>query len=59
MSCTEEQLKDYKGIDLVPTFVAPSFKHIVPDDEYAAYNKPGAIMAWLEVPCSQATAAVI
>ncbi|CAL8472223.1 g11765 [Coccomyxa elongata] len=48
MSCTEEQLKDYKGIDLVPTFVAPSFKNIVPDDEYAAYNKPGAIMAWLE-----------
>ncbi len=49
MSCTEEQLKDYKGIDLVPTFVAPSFKNIVPEDEYAAYNKPGAIMAWLEV----------
>lgn len=52
MSCTEEQLKDYKGMDLVPTFVAPSFKNMVPDDEYAAYNKPGAIMAWLQVPIS-------
>jgi hypothetical protein len=34
----------------MPTFVAPSFK-ADPEhgDDYAAYNKPGAIMAWLTV----------
>jgi NET1-associated nuclear protein 1 (U3 small nucleolar RNA-associated protein 17) len=50
MSCKEDDLQRYKGLDLMPTFVAPSFgddpEH---DDEYSAYNKPGAIMAWLEV----------
>jgi NET1-associated nuclear protein 1 (U3 small nucleolar RNA-associated protein 17) len=50
MSCTEEQLKAYKGLDLLPTFIAPSFKEDPEHgDSYAAYNKPGAIMAWLEV----------
>ena len=50
MSCTEEELKTYRGLDLMPTFVAPSFK-ADPEhgDTYAAYNKPGAILAWLEV----------
>ena len=39
-----------RGLDLMPTFVAPSFK-ADPEhgDDYAAYNKPGAIMAWLTV----------
>lgn len=50
MSCTAEDLRKYKGLDLMPTFVAPSFKDYLGDgDKYAAYNKPGAIMAWLEV----------
>lgn len=50
MSCTEAELRTYRGLDLMPTFVAPSFKadpeH---NDDYSAYNKPGAIMAWLTV----------
>ena len=53
MSCTEEELKTYRGLDLMPTFVAPSFKYDPEHgDTYAAYNKPGAIMAWLEVTCA-------
>ena len=50
MSCTEQELRAYRGLDLMPTFVAPSFKSDPDhDDTYAAYNKPGAIIAWLTV----------
>ncbi|BDA42986.1 Peptidyl serine alpha-galactosyltransferase [Coccomyxa sp. Obi] len=51
LSCTEEQLKGYKGLDLVPTHVVPSLT-IDPNkehnDHYSAYNKPGAVLFWLQ-----------
>lgn len=49
ISCTEEQQKTYKDIDLVPSHVVPSLtvdkEH---NDVYSAYNKPGAVMYWLQ-----------
>ncbi|CAL8472254.1 g11796 [Coccomyxa elongata] len=48
MSCSEEQLKDYKWLDLMPTYVAPNMAHDkVHDDWYQPYNKPTAIDYWL------------
>ena len=53
LSCTDEQLQNYKGLDLVPTHVVPSLtmdpnkEH---NDHYSAYNKPGAVLFWLQVP---------
>ena len=52
LSCTEEQLKTYPNVDLVPTHVVPSLtrdpnpQH---NDHYSAYNKPGAVLYWLRV----------
>ena len=52
LSCTEEQLLTYRGKDLVTTHVVPSLtldpnqEH---NDHYSAYNKPGAVMFWLQV----------
>ena len=52
LSCTEEQLLTYRGKDLVTTHVVPSLtldpnqEH---NDHYSAYNKPGAVMYWLQV----------
>lgn len=52
LSCTKEQLKNYRGLDLVPTHVVPSLtmdpnkEH---NDHYSAYNKPGAVLFWLRV----------
>ena len=52
LSCTEDQLETYKGLDLVTTHVVPSLtldpnkEH---NDHYSAYNKPGAVMFWLQV----------
>ena len=52
LSCTEEQLQTYKGLDLVTTHVVPSLT-IDPNkehnDHYSAYNKPGAVYFWLQV----------
>ncbi|EIE24386.1 hypothetical protein COCSUDRAFT_40799 [Coccomyxa subellipsoidea C-169] len=51
LSCTDEQLQNYKGLDLVPTHVVPSLtmdpnkEH---NDHYSAYNKPGAVLFWLQ-----------
>lgn len=52
LSCTQEQLQTYSTVDLVPTHVVPSLtldpnpEHL---DHYSAYNKPGAVLFWLEV----------
>ncbi|KAL6753820.1 peptidyl serine alpha-galactosyltransferase [Haematococcus lacustris] len=50
MCCTDEQRKRYNQqlLDLMATHVAPSFA-INPrtGDNYAAYNKPGAVVDWL------------
>ncbi|KAK9819905.1 hypothetical protein WJX72_003823 [[Myrmecia] bisecta] len=49
MSCTEEQLKQYNDVDLVPTHVAPSLtQDPAHNDVYSAYNKPGAVKHWIE-----------
>lgn len=52
LSCTEEQLQTYQGVDLVTTHVVPSLT-IDPNkehnDHYSAYNKPGAVYFWLQV----------
>ena len=52
LSCTEEQLQTYRGLDLVTTHVVPSLT-IDPNkehnDHYSAYNKPGAVYFWLQV----------
>ena len=52
LSCTEEQLLTYRGKDLVTTHVVPSLT-LDPNqehsDHYSAYNKPGAVMFWLQV----------
>jgi hypothetical protein len=50
MSCSEEQLKDYKWLELLPTYVAPNLAHdTVHDDWYQPYNKPTAVHYWLRV----------
>ena len=50
LSCSEERLATYGGLDLMPTFVAPNMEYNADlDDHYAPYNKPSAIAAWLRV----------
>lgn len=51
MCCSEEEKKTYDPTLLkeVETWVAPSFTvHPVTGDHYAAYNKPEAVIDWLE-----------
>eukprot|EP00250_Pteridium_aquilinum_P014285 c21892_g1_i2 orf=709-2682(-) len=48
LSCTDEQLKTYKGMDLAPTHVVPSYSiHPLTNDWYPAINKPAAVLHWL------------
>uniref|UniRef100_A0A7N0ZVT1 Hydroxyproline O-arabinosyltransferase-like domain-containing protein n=1 Tax=Kalanchoe fedtschenkoi TaxID=63787 RepID=A0A7N0ZVT1_KALFE len=48
LSCTEEDLKKYKGHDLAPTHYVPSMsKHPLTGDWYPAINKPAAVLHWL------------
>ncbi|KAI5056486.1 hypothetical protein GOP47_0028304 [Adiantum capillus-veneris] len=48
LSCTDEQLKSYKGLDLAPTHVVPSYSvHPLTNDWYPAINKPAAVLHWL------------
>ncbi|KAJ0571334.1 putative glycosyltransferase HPAT/SRGT1 [Helianthus annuus] len=44
LSCTEEDLKQYKGHDLAPTHYVPS---PLTGDWYPAINKPAAVLHWL------------
>lgn len=48
LSCTDEDLKRYKGHDLAPTHYVPSMsRHPLTGDWYPAINKPAAILHWL------------
>ncbi|KAM7280724.1 hypothetical protein ACFE04_007858 [Oxalis oulophora] len=48
LSCTDEDLKKYKGHDLAPTHYVPSMsRHPLTGDWYPAINKPAAVLHWL------------
>ncbi|XWS44072.1 hypothetical protein CRYUN_Cryun15aG0013200 [Craigia yunnanensis] len=48
LSCTDEDLKQYKGHDLAPTHYVPSMsRHPLTGDWYPAINKPAAVVHWL------------
>ncbi|KAI8554682.1 hypothetical protein RHMOL_Rhmol05G0117500 [Rhododendron molle] len=48
LSCTDEELKNYKGRDLAPTHYVPSMSlHPLTGDWYPAINKPAAVLHWL------------
>ncbi|XP_010496313.1 PREDICTED: uncharacterized protein LOC104773407 [Camelina sativa] len=48
LSCTDEDLKNYKGHDLAPTHYVPSMsRHPLTGDWYPAINKPAAVVHWL------------
>lgn len=48
LSCTDEDLKRYKGHDLAPTHYVPSMsQHPLTGDWYPAINKPAAVLHWL------------
>ncbi|XP_070016417.1 peptidyl serine alpha-galactosyltransferase isoform X1 [Nicotiana sylvestris] len=48
LSCTEEDLKQYKGHDLAPTHYVPSMsRHPLTGDWYPAINKPAAVLHWM------------
>ncbi|KAL1529318.1 hypothetical protein AB1Y20_000272 [Prymnesium parvum] len=45
LACGEEELKQYKGLDLGPTFVHPNYRHNpLNGDVSASYNKPASVM---------------
>ncbi|OMO69107.1 hypothetical protein COLO4_29260 [Corchorus olitorius] len=49
LSCTEEEKKNYKGMDLAPTLEVPSMsKHPKTGDWYPAINKPAGVVHWLK-----------
>lgn len=48
LSCTDDDLKQYKGHDLAPTHYVPSMsRHPLTGDWYPAINKPAAVVHWL------------
>ncbi|KAF3444514.1 hypothetical protein FNV43_RR14206 [Rhamnella rubrinervis] len=48
LSCTDDDLKQYKGHDLAPTHYVPSMnRHPLTGDWYPAINKPAAVLHWL------------
>ncbi|XP_057983809.1 peptidyl serine alpha-galactosyltransferase [Malania oleifera] len=48
LSCTDEDLKRYRGHDLAPTHYVPSMsRHPLTGDWYPAINKPAAVLHWL------------
>lgn len=48
LSCTDEELKNYKGRDLAPTHYVPSMnRHPLTGDWYPAINKPAAVLHWI------------
>ncbi|CAI9758547.1 unnamed protein product [Fraxinus pennsylvanica] len=49
LSCTEEDLKQYKGLDIAPTHYVPSMsRHPVTGDWYPAIHKPAGVAHWLD-----------
>ncbi|XP_075498792.1 peptidyl serine alpha-galactosyltransferase-like [Primulina tabacum] len=49
LSCTEEEKKTYRGMDLAPTLEVPSMsRHPKTGDWYPAINKPAGILHWLK-----------
>ncbi|XP_047960115.1 peptidyl serine alpha-galactosyltransferase-like [Salvia hispanica] len=49
LSCTEQERKNYKGMDLAPTFEVPSMSlHPKTGDWYPAINKPAGVVHWLK-----------
>ncbi|KAL4193592.1 hypothetical protein AMTRI_Chr06g200300 [Amborella trichopoda] len=49
LSCTDEEAKNYRGMDLAPTFRVPSMsRHPRTGDWYPAINKPAGIVHWLK-----------
>ncbi|KAL1565062.1 Peptidyl serine alpha-galactosyltransferase [Salvia divinorum] len=49
LSCTEQERKNYKGMDLAPTFEVPSMSlHPKTGDWYPAINKPAGVAHWLK-----------
>ena len=45
LACNKEDLKEYKGLDLGPTFVHPNYRHNpINGDTSASYNKPASVM---------------
>ncbi|KAL5057333.1 hypothetical protein RYX36_028937 [Vicia faba] len=48
LSCSDEDLKLYKGHNLAPTHYVPSMsQHPLTGDWYPAINKPAAVLHWL------------
>ncbi|XP_045794590.1 peptidyl serine alpha-galactosyltransferase-like [Trifolium pratense] len=48
LSCSDENLKLYKGHNLAPTHYVPSMsQHPLTGDWYPAINKPAAVLHWL------------
>ncbi|KAL2653972.1 hypothetical protein R1flu_022100 [Riccia fluitans] len=48
LSCTDRDMRVYKGRDLAPTLDVPSLsKHPVTGDWYPAINKPAGVVHWL------------
>ncbi|KAL2335231.1 hypothetical protein Fmac_016444 [Flemingia macrophylla] len=48
LSCSDEDLRKYKGHDLAPTHYVPSMsRHPLTGDWYPAINKPAAVLHWL------------
>ncbi|KAK9837510.1 hypothetical protein WJX81_007648 [Elliptochloris bilobata] len=50
LSCTTENLQGYRATDAVATVVVPNLRYnIALDDNYGPYNRPGALVTWLQV----------
>ncbi|EPS64550.1 hypothetical protein M569_10231, partial [Genlisea aurea] len=48
LTCTEEDLKQYKGHDLAPSHYVPSMSlHPLTGDWYPKINKPAAVLHWI------------
>ena len=50
LSCSDEKLREYRWLGIMPTFVVPDIEYDEEqDDHYTAYNKPFSIATWLKV----------
>jgi len=47
LSCSEEQLKDYRWLDMMPTHVHPPLNRYHNGDWYPPYNLPGSVLHWV------------